>query len=235
MSKTSPRTAPDLTIRRGVVVLALLAGVPAASNAQSALEETNPCGPLSQGHYGPFDYRTASRGQKDIVENAHFRRDTYLNLKGTTGPAGGDINYTLRSFPNHHRALDAMQRLAAFEKADPPRGAMYTVECYYERALRFVPNDQVVRLLYVNFLIKRGRKEEAGKHLEYIVSTTPDQALTQYNAGLLYADMGAWDQALVQAHRALAMGLLKPELKHRLEKENRWIEPVAEAASAASQ
>ncbi len=133
-----------------------------------------------------------------------------------------------------------MERLAEREKSDPPAGAAQTVECYYGRGMAFAPDDLVFRMLYIDFLIRRHRFEDATKSLEYVVAQAPDNPLTQFNAGLLYFDMKDYEKALIQAHRALAMGMKWPELQNRLSAIGRWREPEtlvspdAPASSASS-
>jgi len=217
------------------------AQMPVASDANNA---QNPCGPLRNPAYGPFDYRVALPDQKSMVERIHFTPGVEMLQTRTTGPFGGDIGYTLRAFPNHVRALASMQRLAEKEKRNPPEGAPYTVECFYERALRFQPNDYGVRLLYANFLVGKGGIEEAERHLAYVAETQADNPFAIYNIGLIYFDMKNYEQALAYAHKAMSMGLLRTELKTRLEHVNKWVEATPEtpgnpasasaAASAAS-
>lgn len=213
--------------------VSLLSGALALLPLAAAAQVIEPCGSL-ENHYGPFDYRIANRDQKRIVENAHFTNGVETLTRGKTGPFGGDIAYTLRVFPNHPRALLAMQRLVVKEKANPANSANFTIECYYDRAIRFTPDDAVVRMLYVNFLIQRNDLAEARKHLDYVVETTLDNPLTQFNSGMLYMDMKDYDKALIQAHRVMAMGFDRPELRTRLTAVGRWVEPAtpAEAASA---
>jgi hypothetical protein len=189
------------------------------------------CGSLRNA-YGPFDYRTATPDQKGIVENAHFTPGVESLTRGKTGPFGGDIRYTLIVFPNHPRALMAMERLVEKERANPARDAWYSIECFYERALRFRPDDHVVRLLYVNFLVKRKETDNALKQLDYVADTTRDNPFAQFNVGMLYMDMKLYDKALEQAHRVIAMGFDRRELRERLTAAGHWVEPPASAASA---
>ncbi|RTL46503.1 MAG: tetratricopeptide repeat protein [Burkholderiales bacterium] len=189
------------------------------------------CGSLKT-HYGPFDYRTANEQQKSIVEDAHFTPGVETLTAGKTGSFGGDIRYTLFAFPNHPRALLAMERLVEKERRNPARDAQYTVECYYERALRWRPNDHIVRLLYANFLIKQKQTDEAQRHVDFVADATQDNPFAQFNAGMLYLDMKLYDKALVQAHRVMAMGMERRELRERLTAAGRWVEPPPEAASA---
>ncbi|MFG6486087.1 tetratricopeptide repeat protein [Roseateles sp. BYS78W] len=205
--------------------------LPAAADANTERE----CGSL-EWNYGPYDYRTMTPHQRKLVEAAHFTPSTENLTESATGNFGADIKYTLSVFPNHPRALLAMERLVAKEKSDPPSGAKYTMECFYERALRYKPDDPVPRMLYVSYLIRNNRLEDAHRHLEYVVEKTEESPLTQFNAGMLYFDMKDYDRALIQAHRAIALGSDRRELRDRLASVGRWVEPPPAApASAASQ
>jgi tetratricopeptide (TPR) repeat protein len=193
------------------------------------------CGSLVNPVYGPFDYRRANAQQRDLVESAHFTPGVETLSHQKTGPFGWDIGYTLRAFPNHPRALLTMQRLAEKEKKNPPNEAIYTVDCYYDRAIRFQPEDYVVRMLFANYLIEKGgRNDDATAHLEYARSRNEDNPFTQFNVGMLYFDMKNYDKALEQAHRAMALGMPRQELKDRLKSVNRWLEPEEVAAAAAA-
>lgn len=205
------------------------------SSGTTRAQDEHACGSLHT-HYGPFDFRRTTPLNREIVERAHFDRGVETLTRGLTGPFGGDIWYTLAAYPNHPRALQAMERLAQKEKKDPPTNSRYTVECLYERAIRFQKDDHVVRMLYANFLFKRGDTERALKQMDYVVSTTPEDPLAQFNAGMLYIDMKTYDKGLEQAHKVMAMGFTRRELKDRLTAVGRWVEPAApaQAADAAS-
>lgn len=59
--------------------------------------------------YGPFDYTSPTdRKHLGIVEHYHFTSDVEHLRKGASGSIALDLDYTLRAFPNHHRALNAM-------------------------------------------------------------------------------------------------------------------------------
>ena len=98
-------------------------------------------------------------------------------------------------------------------------------------------------MLYVSFLSRRNRIDEAQKFLDYVVQQAEDNPLTHFNAGLLYFDMKLYDKALAQAHRVMALGMVRTELRDRLTSVGRWKEPApvdaadaaASAAPAASQ
>lgn len=228
-----PRSRRHPLIRASLLLaVSLAATLPALAQGRKALAPEG-CN-QSRNRYGPFDYRSAAPQQRSIVEDAHFTRGVETLTRGETGPFGGDIGYTLGVFPNHARAIIAMDRLTEREKADQPRGAEMTIECYYARGMNFAPDDLVFRMLYVDHLIRRKRLDEAKRFLDYVVSQAGDSPLTHFNAGMLYADMKAYDEALAQAHRAAALGSTRPELQKRLEAVGRWKEPEPEAAASAA-
>ena len=55
--------------------------------------------------FGPFDYRTATKDKLKLVESYHFTPKVESLIGGQSGTLGADIDYTLRAFPNHPRAL----------------------------------------------------------------------------------------------------------------------------------
>lgn len=79
---------------------------------------SNECYGGGQG-FGPFDYtdpetaRPGKYGQSPplhLVEIAHFTPEVEHLVRGKSGAIYGDLDYTLRAFPNHHRALWSMVR-----------------------------------------------------------------------------------------------------------------------------
>lgn len=217
-------------IVRLVAALSLLTGASAAL-AQRPAPPPAGCGEINN-LYGPFDYRTAHESRRALVENAHFPRGVQTLTKRATGEFGHDIGYTLAVFPNHHRAILVMERLSSLERSDPPRGADMTIDCYYARGMAYTPDDHVFRMLYVSFLIRRDRLDEANKFLDYVVAQADDNPLTLFNAGMLFVDMKNYDKALIQAHKVMALGMTRPELRERLTAVGRWVEPDAKAGSA---
>ena len=86
------------------------------------------------GIYGPFDYTDPAYKKVELsnVESAHFTDNIQrLESGNTTAFVGGDIDYTLTQFPNHHPALMAMSKLSLREKTARPQGAKYSIECYF--------------------------------------------------------------------------------------------------------
>lgn len=199
------------------------------------------CGSLDN-HFGPFDYRT-SADKHAIVERFHFTSDVEQLRRGaSTYIIGGDLSYVLRVFPNHHRALNAMARLSAKEKALKPRGSSYTVDCWFQRALRFRPDDMTVEMLYGLHLLRSGQAQAATKHLEVARKSGLRDGNLYYNLGLAYVQLKRYDDALESAHMAYALGFPLPGLRNQLQRAGKWREdpnpaarlrPVAPAAEGA--
>lgn len=218
-------------LRRGAAVL-LAAGL--ATTGAMAQQADPACGNPFANSFGPYDYRT-DRGQNlKVVEDFHFNPRVEALIRGQSGTVAGDLDYVLRAFPNHHRALVSMMRLGARTKGIRPQGAQFDVECYFKRALTFRPDDAVARMIYVQYLTANGRKPEAAAQLDQVVTSNKDSAITQHNAGLLYLEMGDTDKALAQAHRAAALGMQEHALKRQLQAAGKWVEPPQQAADGAA-
>lgn len=204
----------------------LLAVAVMLSAVQSVVAEVSDlaCGPLANA-YGPYDYRS-DKDKLGIVEGAHLTPDVLNLIRGTTGQLGGDIDYTLRAFPNHHPALMAMVRLGEKQNMSKPIGAKYSVECYLHRAYRFRSDDAMVKMIYANFLARNKRGAEAIKLLDEVIDLGEENANLYYNMGLIYLDLKQYDKSLKYAHQAYQMGFPLSGLRDRLKKAKKWSEPT---------
>lgn len=212
---------------------------------QAAAQVEPPCGHLNNA-FGPFDYRpdhykgppgdnTSHAFKLQLVESAHFTPPVQRLTAGHTSKLPGkDLDYTLRAFPNNHRALltvmNAAKRFKDHNEIQLPR----SFECYFDRALRFAPNDIIARLLYANFLVESKRTNEARQHIEYAETLAGDSAFSHFNIGMSYADIGDYDKALKQAHLAARLGYQRDVLKQRLEAAGRWAEPSVDTDPPAA-
>jgi tetratricopeptide (TPR) repeat protein len=185
--------------------------------------KSNFCGDLKNG-YGPFDYRARSEHVEnfDLVESAHFTPEVENGIKGSSGQVGGDLDYTLRAIPNHHRALASMAKLAVRTKSLQLPGAKYPVECYFERASRFQPNDGGVKAEYGNYLYAMGKTDKAFQMFREAVELSPDNPTINYNVGLSYYQRKDYDNALLYAKKAYALGFPLPGLKNKLAAAGKW-------------
>ena len=218
------RGAPDRRAaprRRGLLYRVLPALLMAA--APVAWSQGAGCGSLKNA-FGPFDYRVNRGDTLDIVEKFHFTPSVEALISGSTGKVGGDLDYTLRAFPNHHRALLSVLKLA--EKTKTPRDlAMnYPFECYFERAIRFQRDDPIPRMLYATYLGRQGRLADAKKQLADADLMADNNPFTYYNIGMVYADLKQYDEALKMAHKAYGMGFPRPGLRDRLKAVGKWDE-----------
>ena len=223
-----PRRSSRLlwTLHAGALLVAgLLAGL--GPRDAAAQVSASACGALGN-PYGPYDYRT-DRDKLDIVEGAHFTAIIEAGAQYLRPRAiADDIDYTLRAFPNHHRALVAMVRQGERLKSAKPEGARWPVECYFDRAIRFRPDDMLVHMLYAQYLTKNQRGPEATRQLEIATAGAGDSSFTHYNIGLLYYELKNYDRALVQAHKAYGLGIGFPALRDQLKSVGKWVDAPAE-------
>lgn len=227
------RFVPPISKRSNSLRTLLMAALVLMSQQARAQENVTLCGSLENA-YGPYDFRT-DRDKLPIVIGAHFTPVVEQLIRGTTSRTpGGDIDYTLRAIPNHPNALVAIARLAEREQKDPPIGSRYTVDCWFDRAIRFRPDDQVVRMLFANYLTEKKRPDQALSQLEYVrLTLLKDNPITHYNLGLLYFNLQQFDRALALAHQALAMGYPRHDLQHKLSSVGHWRDPVSASTQAA--
>jgi hypothetical protein len=188
------------------------------------------CGPVPDEHV-QWDYRRATQRQRAEVEGAHFAPQTEALIAGKRGYLGGDMHYTLSASPNHHRALVALSLWSERLRRPQAPHMRYPIECYFDRAIRFASDDQVVRMLYGRYLSKQhGREAAAVAQLEKAVELAADNPFTQFNVGMIYFEMKRYDEALSHAHRAMALGMDRPDLKQNLVTAGKWVDPAADAA-----
>lgn len=179
------------------------------------------CGTL-QASVGPIDYRNANRHLLQDVETNHFTPQVESLRAGVSGPIGADLDYTLAVFPNHPRALTTMARLGAMQRTSKPTGAKYPVECYFDRAARFVPDDAMVRVLYGIYLAKQNRPDEAREQLGLAEKFSDDNPQIVYNIGLGYVELQDYDRAVLFAKKAREMGIALPGLRERIQRAGKW-------------
>jgi hypothetical protein len=185
-------------------------------------ESLNGCPFLGQ----PFGDYLVDKDKVQMSERFHFTPEVESLIRGKSDVRiGGDIDFMLSNYPNHHRALVAMMRLGEKLKSPQPAGARAPIECYFERAVRFRPDDLVARMLYATFLARNGRNDDASRQLELVKKLAPDDAFSQYNVGMIYMDMKDYDKALEQARRASELGFARADLRDRLKKVGRWKDP----------
>lgn len=180
------------------------------------------CGSLTNA-YGPWDYSNpVHRSQRlPIVETHHFNVDVENLRAGLTGDLALDIDYTLRAFPNHPRALWAMARLQ-LERTRPPNAKYLTIECYFDRAIRWRPRDPGPWLIYGMYLHRKKDLDGAGEKYVKALELQPENLEAHYNYGLLLAERRQFEQARHHAKLAYDRGYPLPGLRHILERNGHW-------------
>ena len=191
----------------------------------------NPCGDL-QNAYGPYDYfdpathgrSPGSKNKIGVVERVHFSPEVQ-RLRGRLNALVGDLDYTLRAIPNHPRALFAISKLERREGRlpnDPGYTWPRTAECYFDRALRFTPQNPVVHMLYGMHLHAIDDYQQALKQYKIAEQLNPKSAELTYNMGLLYFDLKQYDNAKKYAKQAYALGYPLAGLKNMLSEAGQW-------------
>lgn len=204
--------------------------------AGTAMGQVSPeiCGPLhTPPAAAPWDYRRDKHFHA-LVEDAHFTPQIENLIRGRTArKPGPDIDYTLGRFPNHPRALIAVTKLGQRFPDTKAELLPRPVECYFERAIRFAPDDLVVRMLYARFLQGVNRLPEALKQMDHVNDNAEGNPLTHRSLGLLYLEFGEFDRALQQAWRFETLVPGPSALREALVKQGRWRDPTpADAAEA---
>ncbi|PTN12340.1 tetratricopeptide repeat protein [Nitrosomonas aestuarii] len=173
---------------------------------------------------GPFDYTDPNITHTlKMVEAHHFTRQVEQLIGGeSTAFIGGDLAFILAVFPNHHRALNAMSRLSLRDKTPKPEGARYSALCYFDRAVRFKPNDAMVRSIYSNHLLRINKVDLALEQLLFAVDIEPENPTIHYNLGLLYLKKKDYDKAVYFAKKAYAQDFPLPGLKKQLIALGKW-------------
>ena len=208
-----------------LILASILLGL-APGATLSAWAADGACPPVvpTPGQFGPFDYNDPdNKGHNlQIVEQYHFSPSVQLLAHGESGSVGGDLDYVLRAFPNHPRALNSMANLAIKEKKDRPNGAHFTVGCYFERAFAFAPSDAVIHMVYANYLYQIHKDNAALEQDAEAEKLYPQNANILYNECLLYFNLKDYDKSLAYAQKAYAAGFPLPGLRNKLEKIGKW-------------
>ena len=191
------------------------------------------CGRLADlnNAYGPYDYSNPDHfsNKLRIVEKHHFTRNVEFLVKGETGRLIGDIDYTLRAFPNHYKALDAVGRL---ELRDGLDATLKPATCYFDRAIKFRPRDANTYVVYGIYLYKAGNNDAAIEKLLQAVKLAPNSSEANYNLGLILHAAGQSHRAAMYAAEARRLGFPLDGLIKKLKEAGYW--PPAESGDDSS-
>jgi tetratricopeptide (TPR) repeat protein len=207
---------------RGMLIMALCAV--GSLSAPLAWSQEGSCGDPFKNAFGPYDYRTATSAQRNVVEQHHFTAEVESLRSGITGTIGGEIDYTLRAFPNHPRALMSIVRLGQRDRTNKPKGAHYSVECYIERAVVFRPDDVAVLQIRGIYFAGQNRYAQALQDFKVVVEKQPNNANAHYNLGLAYFETKSYDLAREQGKIAKELGFPLDGLRKKLTVVGEWHE-----------
>jgi len=198
----------------GVTVLLAAASV----NAQSVV-----CDPMTTANRLGNYNNPADADYLRIVHRGHFNTNVETLARGlSSSDPMVDIRYTLRRFPNHHRALNSMSRYY-YAHEDSYLYDGYTMpECYFQWAMDFQPTDGSVVLVHAIHLHRGERYAEAQEQYQLAIDMMPDSAEAHYNFGLLYVDMDNPADARLRAISAYQLGFPLQGLKDRLRRRKAW-------------
>jgi tetratricopeptide (TPR) repeat protein len=175
-----------------------------------------PCDGGRQG-YGPYDYTNPEHRRccLQIVESFHFTPGVETLARASTGSVTGDIDYTLRAFPNHHHALLAMIRFQLLNSQESI-SSLTPAECYLQRGEVFSPNDPNIPFLYGFYLHRKGLYRDALEQYLRAERINPEFPSLHYYLAKLYLELGEKNKAAQHAKRASQLGVSTDALRKNL-------------------
>ena len=96
------------------------------------------------------------------------------------------------------------------------------LQCWFDRAIAYRPDDPTVRILYADELLKQGKRNEALTQLQVAEEHAMQSATVHYNLGLLYLDLKDFDRSVAHAQQAYELGAPLPGLKNKLAQAGKW-------------
>jgi tetratricopeptide (TPR) repeat protein len=175
-------------------------------------------------HVGPLDYRTIKPKALKLIEDYHFSRPVETLRSGQSSTIGGDLRYTLNAIPNHPRALRSTAEYFRRNYVKASREMKLGLQCWFDRAVAYRPEDPSVRIMYADELIKQGKRSDALRHLEVAEQNAGESAFTHYNLGLLYLDLKDYPRSQEHARKAYDLGAPLPGLRNKLAEAGKWRE-----------
>jgi hypothetical protein len=185
---------------------------------------------------GPFDFREPRwAGKLNLVEVAHFSEDVENLRRGKTGSLMADLDFVLRAFPNHHRALTSVVNYHLKVRRWNNSMDGQPAECYLQRAMAFRPDDPVLYRMYGYYMHESNRPNLALNANLVALKYWPDDVMLHYNTGLLLFKAKRYEDAEALARPLYNSGLDLPGLKNKLRAKGYLRTPEELAAKKAKQ
>ncbi len=119
---------------------------------------------------------------------------------GKYGSAIKELEYVLRIFPNHPRALNMMELMAKLTKS--PALAVP----WYEKALKSYPYYSIIHANYGNYLININRIDSGIEEVQQAIKINPKYAKAYIYLARAYREMGKSELAASNAEKAKELG-----------------------------
>ncbi|HEX9812409.1 MAG TPA: tetratricopeptide repeat protein [Burkholderiales bacterium] len=207
------------------------------------------------GQFGPYNYYNPPKGALQLVESAHMRTVIAGDRhRGNWCAYYGNLDYTLRAFPNHPEALVLMaeyldvrspcsnNNARSSSKGKSPlelaaaieAGAWHerTADYYFKKGIRYKPKDapnSVVNypethVLYGKYLYTHKRSEDALTQFKDAIKLEPRSAEAHYYLGLILFEKN--DTEAAKRHIQTGYKISQPpvELKQKLINIGQWRE-----------
>lgn len=224
-----------MLLRSNIITIFMILGTATAS----AVEPSGLCGnPFVGGGTGKvFDYLDpAARTNREhipMLEKYHFNTDVQTGRRGQSAHILQDLHFILTYCPNHHRAMYTL--INYHLKHEPIVEHTRTLQCYFERAQIFNPEDGTVHMLAGIYYARLEDLEKAEESYLQALELMPDSAELHYNIGLLYLKRGDDAAANEHAVRAYSLGSQLPGLKRKLIQRRAWNPDILEAQALESE
>lgn len=226
-----------------VYIQHLIVGAVIAILFSSYAQAFSPCGSLENAdHIGPWDYfdpinqiptSGVPQGNLRLVEGSHLSHKMNSLSRGHSGSGiigfMIDVDYTLRKFPNHPRALDMISRFHIRNNGVLPQHKAWaaewkrTVDCYFDRALRFSFNNPVIHMIYGVHHHRLKKYKDAVSEYKIAEQLSEKNSIElNYYLGLSYVELKEYDLASEYAIKAYSEGYPLPGLREMLKKVNKW-------------
>ena len=136
-------------------------------------------------------------------------QESEIVIEGCTRPP--HVQGRLELMMEVARGLDQTERRMA-----------HSAECYFDRAIRWAPQDPNVHMIYGYYQNKVGHPDAAIQSYQTALSLAYDNAEAHYNIGLLYADLKDYPNSRKHAKIAYDLGFPLPGLMRKLQRAGEW-------------
>ncbi len=210
------------------LLISILFGITYQTCYAATLECPNARGSTNGGHsgqFGPFDYRDPANrigpsSPLHVVEIYHFTTGVATLTKGESSSVTGDLSYTLRAFPNHHRALQSLADLGIQAKRINVGDLPYSIPCFFIRAKNYSPTDGMVDAVYAYYLANMNQKDLARIEADLAIKKADNNPRIYYDSGLAYYYIGEFKKAKECSEMAKKLGSTAVGLDTLLSKVN---------------